>query len=64
MTLTSLYESPVESPVSPWHCASGFHELGGGNWTGGQVFDGGTQIAYISYNGRAWTPNFETEIPL
>lgn len=34
------------------------HELGGGNWTGGFVFetnDYQNQIAYISYNGRIWT---------
>jgi hypothetical protein len=30
------------------------NELGGGNWTGGQVFSGAEQIARISYNGRAW----------
>ena len=29
-------------------------ELGGGNWTGGKVFDNGKQIAEISYNGRIW----------
>ena len=32
------------------------NELGGGNWTGGQVFKFSTktQVAYISYNGRVW----------
>jgi hypothetical protein len=31
------------------------NELGGGNWTGGQVFDySGQHVAQISYNGRAW----------
>lgn len=30
------------------------NELGGGNWTGGQVFRGAEQIARISYNGRVW----------
>lgn len=30
------------------------NDLGGGNWTGGQVYDQGKQIAEISYNGRAW----------
>lgn len=32
------------------------NELGGGNWTGGRVYDkkGGKVIAYISYNGRIW----------
>lgn len=29
-------------------------DLGGGNWTGGQVFENGSQIAHISYNGRVW----------
>jgi hypothetical protein len=28
--------------------------LGGGNWTGGIVTQGGVPVAYISYNGRAW----------
>jgi len=28
--------------------------LGGGNWTGGQVFENGKQIARVSYNGRVW----------
>ena len=37
------------------------HELGGGNWIGGQVYtsleDMGahTKVGYISYNGRPWT---------
>ena len=30
------------------------HDLGGGNWSGGQVTEGGKQVAYISYNGRIW----------
>lgn len=30
------------------------HGLGGGNWTGGQVFKDGAQIARVSYNGRIW----------
>lgn len=33
------------------------HNVGGGNWIGGQVFDAsGAQVAQISYNGRAWKP--------
>lgn len=33
------------------------HDLGGGNWTGGDVFDAdGKQIAHVSYNGRVWRP--------
>jgi hypothetical protein len=29
--------------------------LGGGNWTGGQVFaDKKTQVARVSFNGRVW----------
>lgn len=32
-------------------------DLGGGNWTGGAVFnDQGKQVARISYNGRVWEP--------
>lgn len=30
------------------------NELGGGNWTGGQVFDEERLVASISYNGRIW----------
>ena len=30
------------------------NNLGGGNWTGGEVFEEGEQIARISYNGRVW----------
>ena len=32
------------------------YELGGGNWTGGEVWRGNTLVAHISYNGRAWPP--------
>jgi len=32
------------------------NELGGGNWTGGQVFENGKEIARVSYNGRIWEP--------
>jgi hypothetical protein len=34
------------------------HELGGGNWLGGEVIDHATKkvVAQISYNGRAWQP--------
>lgn len=28
--------------------------LGGGNWSGGQIFRGNKQVAQISYNGRIW----------
>lgn len=28
--------------------------LGGGNWSGGQVFVGKQQVARVSYNGRVW----------
>lgn len=28
--------------------------LGGGNWSGGQVYNGKKQIANISFNGRIW----------
>ena len=32
--------------------------LGGGNWTGGEVFaDDGTRLGRISYNGRVWDLN-------
>jgi len=32
-------------------------DLGGGNWTGGQIFKNGIQVAEISYNGRIWKLN-------
>lgn len=32
------------------------NELGGGNWSGGNVFLDGTLVARISYNGRIWRP--------
>ncbi len=32
-------------------------ELGGGNWSGGQVYNGDIMVAQISYNGRAWDLN-------
>ena len=32
------------------------HDLGAGHWTGGQVFEGETQVARVSYNGRLWYP--------
>ena len=32
--------------------------LGGGNWSGGQVYDdAGKLIARVSYNGRVWPPD-------
>lgn len=43
------------------------YELGGGNWTGGQVLDRSrAHVAQISYNGRAWKPGPfpQPEIPL
>jgi hypothetical protein len=42
------------------------YELGGGNWSGGDVQKDGAVIARISYNGRAWElGNWPTkEIPL
>jgi len=30
------------------------NELGSGNWTGGEIFENGKQIAHVSYNGRVW----------
>lgn len=34
------------------------HDLGGGNWSGGQVRDiaTGAVVARVSYNGRVWSP--------
>lgn len=39
-----------QSYIADWN-------LGGGNWTGGQVYKGKKQIARISYNGRIWDLN-------
>ena len=34
------------------------NQLGGGNWTGGEVVDAsGATVARISFNGRAWAPS-------
>lgn len=30
------------------------HQLGGGNWTGGQITKNGRIVAYVSYSGRVW----------
>lgn len=30
------------------------HELGGGNWTGGQIKRSSRVVAMVSYNGRVW----------
>ena len=32
------------------------HQLGGGDWAGGDVLVDGKKIAYVSYNGRVWEP--------
>jgi len=33
------------------------NDLGGGNWTGGQVCLGNVEIGRVSYNGRVWDVN-------
>lgn len=30
------------------------YNLGGGNWTGGQLFEQGQPVGHVSYNGRVW----------
>lgn len=30
------------------------NHLGGGNWSGGKIREGGKVIAHVSYNGRVW----------
>ncbi len=35
------------------------YELGGGNWRGGRVYEGGKLHAYVSYNGVVWPPEAE-----
>jgi hypothetical protein len=40
------------------------HNLGSGNWSGGQVLDeDGNEVFQISYNGRIWLPNGEEYKP-
>lgn len=39
------------------------HDLGGGNWSGGQVFLDSEQVANVSFNGRVWAMN-GTEIQI
>lgn len=48
-TVRSLTEA---SAVCLWAIRE--HDLGGGNWTGGEVFCEGRERAYVSYNGRVW----------
>lgn len=43
------------------------NNLGGGNWTGGEVKDAkGNLVARVSYNGRVWSPGkwFAGKTPL
>ena len=35
------------------------NDLGGSNWIGGKVYKNGTQVGYISYNGRYWAKGSE-----
>ena len=35
------------------------YNLGGGNWTGGEVYEDGNYVGRISYNGRFWDKNSE-----
>lgn len=32
------------------------HELGAGNWSGGDVTEDGKLVARVSFNGRVWEP--------
>jgi DNA repair protein RadC len=38
------------------------NDLGGGNWTGGEVYKDGQRVATISYNGRVWEGNTSSGI--
>lgn len=39
------------------------HGLGGSQWSGGKVYDHARkQVAYVSYNGRIWSPDGNTEL--
>lgn len=35
------------------------NDLGSGNWSGGQIFENGRPIAFVSYNGRVWEGKIE-----
>lgn len=52
---------PVPSLEAAVKCCSDYidaHDLGGGNWSGGDVFDRtGNVVARVSYNGRCWDPS-------
>lgn len=58
----SVYLNPAPATVSSLeeaaHTCRAFiteHDLGGGNWAGGEVVDvTGRPVAYVSYNGRTW----------
>lgn len=39
------------------------HQLGAGNWSGGQVSLDGKTVARISYNGRVWETPVTTRAP-
>jgi hypothetical protein len=30
------------------------YQLGGGNWTGGQVYQAGQETHHVSFNGKVW----------
>ena len=40
------------------------YNLGGGNWTGGALRQGGVDVARVSYNGRVWVKRDGQEHPL
>jgi hypothetical protein len=33
------------------------NDLGGGNWTGGDIRENGKVVAKVSYNGTVWPPS-------
>lgn len=35
------------------------YDLGAGNWSGGQVYQDGEYVGYVSYNGRFWDKDSE-----
>jgi RimJ/RimL family protein N-acetyltransferase len=57
---------PVSSPEEASAVARAYieaHGLGGGNWAGGEIRDADTHepVGRISYNGRYWPVNDESE---
>jgi hypothetical protein len=48
---------PVSSFAEASKTCSAFirrNQLGGGNWTGGNIYEGRKKVGHVSFNGRVW----------